>query len=270
VLFICHQRCRLFQRLPVAVVACFAGCVVPSTHAAGTEFRVESTVYGNSRTTPIHQTVTLFDEAVVYDFAHDRPDKMTVFRLDEAAIDMVDLGEMKRTRVTHDDLMRYVAEIETRVTKLAPPLQAMVAPRLQQRWNEESRQLSLSNRWVSYRAVLATPAVSEMAGRYRTFADWCARLNVTHPDSMPPAARLALNKAVARRGMVPEQVELSVTLDGGKTISRRSRHVFAAFWRDSDRQRVKKLESGCQDCQNVSLYAYYRSTNPAQSAKLRR
>jgi hypothetical protein len=83
------------------------------------------------------------------------------------------------------------------------------------------------------------PEPNSAVQSYRDFADWSARLNgIRPPGNLPPFARMDLNKALAAQGMLPKNIERTITtrhLTGRRTETVRSHHLFN--WALSTRDR---------------------------------
>ena len=70
--------------------------------------------------------------------------------------------------------------------------------------------------------------------RYRQFTDWYARLNAMMHGTPPPGARLKLNDALERHGVVPVEIHRA-TDSQSSTV--RATHLFS--WRLSRDDRAK-------------------------------
>ena len=70
--------------------------------------------------------------------------------------------------------------------------------------------------FVTYQVTCADDVSPELIKAYLNYADWAARLNyVSYRTSSLPDPRLAVNKCLLRRGLLPVNVELQVKLDNG-------------------------------------------------------
>jgi len=122
--------------------------------------------------------------------------------------------------------------------------------------------LTLSSRLLTYRARCATPKLPSAVTSYRSFADWYARLNATRPGSLPPFARMELNRAIAQRDQVPEEVELTVQPKirfVGRKLVVRSRHLFNWRLSNTDRKLIDQAGTHMADFEAVTVREYRRS-----------
>ena len=98
----------------------------------------------------------------------------------------------------------------------------------------------------------------EQSEAYRTFSDWYARLNSVQPGRLPPHARLAVNAELARRGLIPTRVELTVqTGASGKSSTRRSEHEIVWELDETDRRRVEETNALVENCASVSFARFH-------------
>ena len=127
--------------------------------------------------------------------------------------------------------------------------------------------MTLGSETLTYRVQGSQPKVAQAVSGYQQFADWYARLNSLRPGSLPPFARLELNKAVAEQGWIPEEVELTVAPAQrllGRALVLRSRHL--ANWRlsNTDRKRIETAGKQLAEFQSVSFSEYRRSLELAK------
>jgi hypothetical protein len=70
--------------------------------------------------------------------------------------------------------------------------------------------LTLTSPHITYRLETVPARTAETVQQYREFSDWYARFNAMfNLGSTPPFPRLAVNKELARRGLVPTEVTLT-------------------------------------------------------------
>ena len=134
-------------------------------------------------------------------------------------------------------------------------------PAFHETFDPDTLKLTLAGEHLTYVAVGTRPELPTVAGQYRQFADWFARLNtVRYPR--PPAARLQLNEAIFRRKMVPERVSRKVPQ--WQTCS--STHVFAWRLAAEDRQRVEKARQWSREFRAVPLDQFRQHTTIAPAS----
>ena len=97
--------------------------------------------------------------------------------------------------------------------------------------------------------------------QFREFADWYARLNAIRPGNLPPFGRLELNEALARRQLVPEEIDRTIVLDGrfgAKKVKACSRQSFVWTLSGTDRKRVEKAGRLMAELQEITPPEYWR------------
>ncbi|HTU25983.1 MAG TPA: hypothetical protein VMF30_11330, partial [Pirellulales bacterium] len=120
--------------------------------------------------------------------------------------------------------------------------------------------------------VTTTKAESaEASQQYREFSDWYARLNVMmNPGSTPPFPRLAVNDELAKRGLLAEQVQLTVPQQNAlhrHTVELRSEHHIAWRLLQSDLDLITETTNQLTTFKSVSLDEYRKQQNHAETAK---
>ena len=208
--------------------------------AAAQEFRVETDVFVGEEPEATSHAVTLFEKSAVYEFT-ENPQQIVVYRAadgDRAAeFILLDPQSQRRTEVE-------VAKIKTLMGKLAkwageqqdPVLKFAANPKFDEKFNEESGELTLSSKEWTYR-IATVPAENQAAlTRYRDFADRYAELSTMLHGAVPPAARQALDAALVKHKAIP--VEIRRTTGGDEKNQVRAAHLFS--WRLSreDRSRL--------------------------------
>lgn len=236
--------------------------MVLTTVAVAQDFRIDSEITVNGEKDPVAENLTLFADGVFYDFSLPGPKEITIF--DPAREQFVLLDTQRRVRLTLST--RQVLDISQAILNAAKDRDPnFFQPQFDESYDSGEKLLTMTNKRIEYVAKGAVPEQQSMLRQYRMFADWYARLNATRPGTMPPFARLELNKSLTARGIVPEQVNLTifpkVRLFGRKTEVT-SKHLFA--WRilETDRNRIEKANHHRATFQEVS-FRTYRSLDEA-------
>ena len=93
-------------------------------------------------------------------------------------------------------------------------------------------ELTFSSPQMTYRLETLPAESPQVSEQYREFSDWYARFNsMLHVGATPPFPRLAVNKELATRGLVPTEVTLTIPAQNslGKPVLLRSVHQ--VHWR---------------------------------------
>jgi hypothetical protein len=247
------------------LIVCLLGACT-SQRSLAEEFRVETDVFiGNNKET-IAQNLTLFSSGLVYDFPLIGPEEITVFDPVRGRFVLLDVQRKVKATLTTQDLLQLSAAMKSHASELEGAYAFAADPKFEKRADEHSGWLALTSPLLTYRAKCVPPKHPSAAARYREFADWYARLNITRPGSLPPFARLELNRAIADQGQVPEEVELTIESERrliGKKLVIRSQHIFNWILSNTDRHRIDTAGNYMAEFQAVSLQAYRDSQQVA-------
>ncbi len=231
-------------------------------------FRVETDIYVGSEKAPVLQTLTLFDADVVYDLVDGNVDEATVFDLERNRFILLDRKSQRKTELTKDEVLGYVGDVKNVVTREKPVLFAAANPVFQESYDEATHWLTLSSDHLTYRALGSVPSEEGIVARYQEFANWSARLNVLIKGSLPPFARLELNRQLAERGFVPSEVERT-TVDGSGFLAKKSliraQHHFNWSLSNTDRGRIDKIGEELASFSPVSLVEFRQTPAVAKA-----
>ena len=128
----------------------------------------------------------------------------------EMSFVLIDRGREIQTRFSADELLRFLAQLKIRAEEAGPLIQFAASPNFHETYDQNERVITLRGRTMMYEAQGRLARTSDVAKQYRQFADWYARLNATRPGTLPPEARLELNRALAQRDLVPGVVTLTL------------------------------------------------------------
>lgn len=232
---------------------------------ARADFSVATTVHAGSG--PAQQVVaendTVFYRGVVYD--DPRGDGAEASVLDRAAgtVELLDPGRQVKTTIPLKWLLEFTAAVEARArssSKASPLVRFAAAPEFEISQPPGGGGVRLVSEWMEYE-VSGEPFDRQRVAAYRDFADWYARLNAArHPGALPPTARLEVNRQVAERGWIPQEIQLTVRSRGG-TSHLESRHRISGQLAADDLQRVEKLERYRRDFRPVDLAEFRGDEN---------
>ncbi|MCB9936848.1 MAG: hypothetical protein H6823_01265 [Planctomycetaceae bacterium] len=222
------------------IVMAFASILPPvvALPLVAQDFRVDTDVYLGNEEETYSEHLTLFRGTVVYDFAVKGPDEITILNLQTGEISLLDVKRKIRADLTTKELLEFSARIKAIGT--TNQAEDLVAPKFDVTFDETQGLLELSSRKISYRANGIKPSDPTVAERYREFTDWYARLNSMRPPNPPHFGRLELNSELASRGLLPQDIERTVTHGGlfSKPQKARSHHVVGTAISGSDRRRI--------------------------------
>ncbi|MBC8356067.1 MAG: hypothetical protein H8E66_29160 [Planctomycetes bacterium] len=220
------------------------------------DFRVDTDVFLGGDEETFSEHLTLFRGPVVYDFAVKGPDEITILNLQNGTVTLLDVKRRTRTDVTTADLLEFSARIKAIGTEKQG--KDLVAPQFVVKFDEEQSLLELASRKITYSATAMVPAAVSTVERYREFTDWYARLNSMRPPNPPHFGRLELNRELAERGLLPKEIERTISL--GRPFSKpqraRSQHVVQMAISGTDRRRIDKAGGYLVSFKKVSKADY--------------
>jgi hypothetical protein len=251
-------------------IAWFCGIMVFSLlvrQAPAEEFRVVSKVFSGKDDSTTSDSVTMFADDRVYDFLSS-PSEITVFDFPRGRIVLLDPNRKLRTEMTTDKLNEFTDQLRGRAGRQTDALLKFAANPKFDESQSDSEWIQFSSPQMTYRVHPIKPENPNVAGQYRKFCDWSARLNsMIHPGAIPPFPRLAVNAALERAGEMPESVELTLAAQNrlvGKPTVLHSEHELTMRLLPTDRKRIDDAGKYLVTYPEVSLEEYLR---PIQQAK---
>jgi hypothetical protein len=221
----------------------FSLVVLAAVTASAQEFRIETEVFLGDEAEPASRTVTLFEESAVYEFT-ENPQQTIIYRESKhgkpGQFIILDHATQRRTEVEAERVTKLMDKLaKWAIEQEDPVLKFSGEPKFEEKFDEETGDLTLSNKQWTYH-VATVPADDKAAlARYRAYTDRYAELTSMLENSPPPRPRLALNAALEKHGVAP--VEIRRTIGGDEKAAVRAAHLFS--WRLSrdDRQRLDEV-----------------------------
>ncbi|MEO8495368.1 MAG: hypothetical protein ABI614_09875 [Planctomycetota bacterium] len=220
------------------------------------DFRVDTDVYLEDEEATFSEHLTLFHDMVVYDFAVKGSDEITILNLQKGTIVLLDVKRRIRADLTTAELLDFSAKIKAIGT--SKQAEDLVSPKFEVKFDAEQKSLELVSRKITYRATGIQLPDASIATRYREFTDWYARLNSMRPPNPPHFGRLELNRELADRGLLPQDIERTVVLGGlfRKPQKARSHHVVGTTMSGTDRRRIDEASGYLVSFAKVSAVDY--------------
>lgn len=227
--------------------------------ASAEEFRIETRVFAGDASEPASESVTLFQEDVVYDFL-EGSSQVAIFRRPQGDAPgrfiLLDREREIRTEITTD----RIATVMTKLRKWASQqddayLKFAADPKFNENFNETTGELVLESPVQSYRLTTSPIEKSSAQTQLQDFLNWYTQLNALIHGGPPPFPRLAVNAALARHASVPLEVQLTTS---GDKQNLRSEHLIA--WRISkqDRERIDQAVNDMADFEQVSNAEFHK------------
>jgi hypothetical protein len=241
--------------LKIAVVG-FVAVFGLQTESRADEFRVESKIYNSENGPPVSESLTLFHEGRAYDLL-SAPQEITIFDIANNRIVMLDPVRKVRTEVETDGLTTFVEQLRIRASRHTnPSIKFTAEPKFVETAEEDGR-LIFSSPSMTYRIQGKRATSPAAAQAYREFADWAARLTTrVREGAQPPFPRLAVNAALERRGILPDEVELSLADPNRpkiKPTTLRSVHKFETQLYPADQKRIAEADKFATDFEFIQI-----------------
>ena len=222
--------------------------------AAPPSFRVDTDIFVGDSAKPVRQNITLFHQGVCFDFASD--DSLTLMIVDtsQGRITLLDPNRRLKTSIETAELARLSAEArkEAQQSELAKVLAAATEVKV----NEKTGALEVGGPQFFYQASLQAPPDAEMARLYADFADWSARLSAIYPPHFPPYVRLALNRAITEKGMLPAELTRTIQ-QNGQTSQVRCRLHPSWQLNSDDQSKITSAQQMLAEFKEVSAKEYF-------------
>ncbi len=229
------------------------------------DFRVETDVFAESAQQPVTETLTLFFGDVVYDFVLTEPRETTVFDVARGRILLLDSEKKIKAKVTTDELLTFTAGIRARTQDANA--QQLFGSEFAGEFDTTAREAVVQGKNLSYRAQGVAPKYAVAAERYRSFADWYARLNAVRLGNPPPFGRIELNRQLFEHRLIPDEIVRTLVLPGRLRDERRtvtSRHAFTWMLSTTDRKRIEDAGTAMATYEHVTLNKYMGVEDVAQ------
>ncbi len=242
--------------------------------APGQDFRVDTEVFAGEEKQPINETLTIFSGGRVYDILLGSSNEIAIFDPAHGRFTLLDPARKLQCTIANQELLDYVLELnKAAIAQKAPLFVAAADPQFEVSQEPiggnqaATLRVTLKSKLITYTATGKEPAQAHAVDAFRQFADWYARLNVIRGGgSLPPGARLALNRELAERKLLPEEI-VRVTLQPGlrdKKLEVRSKHLFNWVLSAADHKRIEQAGDHLANFQAVSFSEY--RTSPARPA----
>ena len=247
-------------RLPILwLVAAMAGAIAARLpHARGEDFRIESVVWKDKK--ELSRNTTLFQGGIVYDYLAS-PQRTAIFDKPHSRFILLDPSAKVKTEISTRDVQLMATRMQEMSGKRENAFLKFAAyPKFNVGSDKKTDELIFTSSFMSYRVKTVKATSPEAAEQVRDFSDWYARLNtMLNPGATPPFARIAVNKELASRGLVPEAVGLRIPAQlslGGHGASLRSEHEVSWRLRQKDLKQISDTATELASFKTVSLDEY--------------
>jgi len=239
--------------------------------AKAADFRIESRVFVGKDVEPVSRSTTLFKAGLTYDFLEE-PREITVLDLPRGRIVLLNATHELRTEVGTARIVQFATELKVRAAGSKDDLlQFLAKPDFKETWNEQGNELILSSKLMTYRVTSIVAPTPEVAKQYRYFSNWYAQLNaMTHVSGLPPFARAKLDETLQQHGLIPKNVELTVSLQGKlgrRKTTLRSEHEMAWRLLKADEHLIDEAHQAMASYHQVPFDEFQQRTAIKQAAR---
>jgi hypothetical protein len=210
------------------------------------DFRIDTEIFRGSYKTPEIEVLTIFHSGNVYDFQLTEPQEITVFEPRRGVLTLLNVKEKKKASVTTQELLNAalnmqgaaVASGNAVFAAAAEPVFKMTSADFKEN-NSNFTKLTFAGKPIQYTVTGQAARHPAAANEYRYFSDWSARLSSLRPGNLPAGARLEVNDAIAKKGLLPTKVERVIQESRfGKKIEVRSEHLVVWTLSQEDVKRI--------------------------------
>jgi hypothetical protein len=252
--------------------------IICSAPVSGQDFRIDTEVFIGAEKKPEVEMLTIFSGGRIYDFRLTSPAEITIYEPARANITLLDVEQKLRTDLKTTHLLDAAVELQAAAMQSDDAIfKAAAKPGYEPRsedFAENGNQyirLLFEGRPIQYTVVAQKPRHAEAATHYKYFADWSARLSSVRPPNFPAGARLELNEALGKQGLIPIRVEK--VIQGGilnRKVEVRSEHLVNWILSSEDRRRIDKAGDQLANSKPVEFKEYCRLTSPKPQQQAQR
>jgi hypothetical protein len=242
-----------------------------ATAALALDFRVETDVFIGKEKKPVVENLTLFADGQVYDFLLSGSKEITIYDPARGQLKLLDTEQKIRSTISTQLLLEIVEAKEGAIAKGEDAyLRTIIKPKFETKVedfeeNGESRvRITLTSKEIIYKVVGVRPEHPQAAHAFRQFGDFFSRFNFVRPGGFPPGSRLALDAALAERGLVPIEIERT-DVTPGKKLELRSRHLINYILSKQDHQKITTAGNYLTEFKEVDFEKHCRMP-PFQTA----
>ena len=253
------RPCCVCPALPTLLAVVCGTVLCADRSAEAQDFRVVTHVSqrpdAKSRWQPVGQSVTLFHAGKVYDYM-EQLGEVVVFEPTESKFLILSFkGNNQATTLEFAELQQFLKVARTqmgeRIDQLAgkaaqtetrrQALQFQLNPAFEETYDPSTKTLTLISPLLRYEVETEKTNRPLVVQEYLQYADWAARINyVLHSRALYPEVRLAVNRSLAARGVIPTQVRLM--LDGENPVLLKAEHKFDWSLSAIDKSTIRQCE----------------------------
>lgn len=214
----------------------------------GEDFRIDTEIFVDSEKKPRVEILTIFHSGHVYDFQLGNPEEITHFDPRRGVLNLLDVKSQRRASLTTHELlnaalsMQAAAAAQTQnpvFAEAARPVFEASSVDFQEN-KVDFTKVTFAGKQLHYVVTGQKARHPAAANDYRYFSDWSARLSSLRGGNLPAGARLEINDAIAKKGLLPTKVErvIQESRFGKKLV--RSQHLVNWTLSQEDLKRIDR------------------------------
>lgn len=235
---------------------------------AGPEFKIQNEVIIGNSALPAARNLTLFQPHLVIDVRYvgtsHQISEIAIFDAKDRSFVLLDVSRKLRLKVDNLQLMRILDGMRKELQS-SPKVEHLLFADAIEKFDAENKLIRVASDRIEYEVVGFRPPSDPILAHYLSFLDNYTLLGVTDPTRMPPFARIRLNRAIKKFGLMPKTVSLTlIDADGISTVLQAtSKHELETSLSESDHQLVATTRRYWMEFRQVSL-SEYRSIELAE------
>ena len=225
------------------------------------EFKLSNQVFVQGSTLPRTTNLTLFQDQRVFDFrfkeASEDVVEMAIFDAQDRSFVLLDVQRKLRLKIDNLQLLRILEGMREEL-KDSPKVSHLLFEDAKETYDPEKNSIRVANSRIQYDVTGKRPQSDQILIRYLRFLENYTMLSITDPKRMPPFARIKVNRAIKKFGILPSSVSLKIrnTDESQLEIAARSRHEFQSALSERDRNLIDSARKYWMEFREVGLAEY--------------
>jgi hypothetical protein len=234
--------------------------------ARGEDFRIDTEVFIGTEKKPEVEMLTIFAQGRIYDFRLTKPEEITIYEPTRGVVTLVHVDRQVKATLTTQELLQAATDLQAAALNSADSdavFKTAAKPDYQPKSEDfvengnKYKKLLLSGKPIEYTVTAQAPRHPDAARHYKYFADWSARLTSIRPNNLPAGARLEVNDAIAKEGLIPIRVERVIQANAlSRKLEVRSEHLVNWILSAEDNRRIDLAGDHLANAKLVTFGAY--------------
>ena len=233
--------------------------------AANRDFKILTKIFVDGYSAPVSSNSTLFQKGLVFDFqvpsGQTEASAVTIYDSRNRKFVLLDLTRKVKLNLDSLQLLRIFDGMKKDLES-NDRTKHLVSSEYSEKFDIDKMELVVENDFVDYRVIGERPKFDSILPRYHEFLDQYTFLTATDPERTPPIARIHLNRAIKKYGLMQKEVVRRVkendfhagTLRASKVSSR---HTLEMLISGEDQAKIDLAKQHWMRFKEVDLAKYY-------------